>query len=59
MVKMGKYKCINPRCGAWFEARVAERNRGNARSCSKSCASVVRIMDSPKENMFEPGVDNG
>lgn len=57
MAKMGKYECANPRCRVWFEARTADRARGYARSCSKACASVVRIMNSPKKNMFEPKCD--
>lgn len=52
MASMGKYQCANPNCRVMFEARTADRARGYARSCSKSCASVVRIMQSPKENMF-------
>lgn len=54
MAKMAKYECANPRCKVSFEARTADRDRGYARSCSKACASVVRIMNSPKANMFEP-----
>lgn len=30
-------KCKNPKCGGMFEARVADRKRGWARYCSKSC----------------------
>lgn len=33
------------RCGKTFTARVADRDRGWARSCSKSCAASKRIRD--------------
>jgi len=42
MASTAKYQCANPNCGAWFEARTADRARGWARSCSKRCASIVR-----------------
>ena len=32
------YKCAN--CGDPFEARVADRKRGWARFCSKSCKAI-------------------
>lgn len=35
----GKFVC---RCGATFEARLADRARGWAKSCSKSCAATLR-----------------
>ena len=36
--KMGEYKC--DRCKSLFSARVADRNRGWARFCSKSCKAI-------------------
>lgn len=57
MAKMGKYECANPRCRVWFEARTADRARGYARSCSKACASVVRMIDKGGQKMFEPKRD--
>lgn len=36
----GQFKC--QRCGATFTARIADRARGWAKSCSKSCAANVR-----------------
>lgn len=32
-----KVNCQNPKCRAQFEARVADRKRGWARYCCKSC----------------------
>lgn len=54
VVKMVEVECENPKCGQMFEARVADRRRGWARCCCKACASVLRIMESSKQNMFEP-----
>lgn len=36
----GQFKC--QRCGITFTARLADRARGWAKSCSKSCAANVR-----------------
>lgn len=36
------YKCANARCGKDFEARTADRARGWARFCSKSCKAAVQ-----------------
>jgi len=38
MAAMGTYKC--KRCGDPFTARVADRRRGWARFCSKSCKAI-------------------
>ena len=35
---MGSYKCLG--CNALFTARVADRKRGWARYCSKSCKAI-------------------
>lgn len=34
--------CENPKCGTLFPAREADRKRGWARFCSKSCKAVVQ-----------------
>jgi endogenous inhibitor of DNA gyrase (YacG/DUF329 family) len=34
------YKCANKTCGALFQARKADRKRGWARFCSKSCKAI-------------------
>jgi len=52
MSKTVSVQCENPKCGVWFDARMADRKRGWARTCCKSCASVLRIMETDKENMF-------
>jgi hypothetical protein len=36
------YKCANKTCGALFQARKADRDRGWARFCSKSCKAIVQ-----------------
>lgn len=38
----GTYKCANHKCGVMFEARTADRSRGWARFCCKSCKAVVQ-----------------
>ena len=38
MAKTNTYRCA--RCGDPFTARVADRNRGWARFCSKSCKAI-------------------
>lgn len=38
MASKATYKCKT--CGAPFEARVADRKRGWARYCSKSCKAI-------------------
>lgn len=35
-------KCANKQCGCTFTARVADRKRGWAKFCSKSCKAVVQ-----------------
>lgn len=37
--KKETYVCANPDCENEFEARVADRKRGNAKYCSRSCAA--------------------
>lgn len=37
-----KVVCKNKRCQCTFTARVADRKRGWARFCSKSCKAVVQ-----------------
>ena len=39
---MPMYTCANKSCGEEFEARKADRDRGWARFCSKSCKAVVQ-----------------
>jgi len=34
--------CENPACGITFPARVADRNRGWGRFCTKACHAVVK-----------------
>lgn len=34
------YKCTNTSCGGLFQARVADRKRGWAKFCSKSCKAT-------------------
>ena len=36
------YLCAKPDCGKSFSAKVADRKRGWARFCSKSCAAWAR-----------------
>lgn len=40
MATMVECKCANRSCGATFIARTADRKRGWARFCSKSCKAV-------------------
>lgn len=37
--KKETYTCAYDKCGKDFEARVADRNRGYARYCSRECAA--------------------
>ena len=39
--KKETYTCANPECGNEFEARVADRARGFAKYCSRSCAATA------------------
>jgi len=42
MASTAIYQCKNPRCKEHFVARVADRKRGWARFCSKSCKALVQ-----------------
>lgn len=39
MASTGEFKCAA--CGGKFTARIADRKRGWARCCSKSCAATI------------------
>ena len=39
---MATYTCENKSCRKQFTARVADRNRGWARFCSKSCKAIAQ-----------------
>lgn len=41
MPKMIECICENPKCRCKFMARVADRKRGWARCCCKSCAATM------------------
>ena len=47
------YKCIS--CGKDFAARKADRKRGWARSCSKSCAATASNAATGKFQKFLSG----
>jgi len=49
MAKTKEYKCN--RCGDFFEARMADRARGWARFCSKSCKAIKQTYG---KNSFKP-----
>lgn len=38
----GTFECEARGCNKKFEARIADRNRGWARCCSRACASMLR-----------------
>jgi hypothetical protein len=40
MATTAEYKCANKSCGKVFTARTADRKRGWARFCSKSCKAI-------------------
>jgi hypothetical protein len=40
MAATAQYTCANRGCGCAFTARIADRKRGWARYCSKSCKAV-------------------
>lgn len=40
-----KVKCANKQFGAEFTARVADRKRGWAKYCSKSCKAIVQTQN--------------
>lgn len=44
------YACAKPGCGVSFLARVADRKRGWARHCSKSCAAWMREKQADRRN---------
>ena len=46
-VKTKTYKC---HCGKNFVAKVADRRRGWAQSCSKSCAAIKRERNLDRNN---------
>lgn len=52
-----QYKC---HCGATFTARVADRKRGWARNCSKSCKAIKQERQTGQHrahlNRFEGGL---
>jgi len=39
--KMIECICVNPKCKAKFMARIADRKRGWAKCCCKSCAATM------------------
>jgi hypothetical protein len=60
---MPTYKCENRRCGEEFEARKADRDRGWARYCCKSCKAVVQEKRTGQHAAFKSrqehrGIDN-
>lgn len=50
-------KCRCPACGGRFTARKADRDRGWARACSKSCAAVLRERKGQPMPRYVPGLD--
>jgi hypothetical protein len=57
--KLAEYKCKN--CPKVFIARVADRNRGWARFCSKSCKAIqqTKLLGYPSYRYedFDPSWD--
>lgn len=47
MAATATYKCA--RCGNPFTARTADRNRGWARFCSKSCKAAKQSASKPRQ----------
>jgi len=45
--KTGEFNCANPKCNKKFTARLADRKRGWARFCSKSCAWTKNLANTP------------
>jgi hypothetical protein len=52
VAKPGYVACACKRCGKSFFARIADRNRGWAKSCSKSCAATVSNKETGKFKRF-------
>ncbi len=44
--KTVEVKCANKSCGCMFTARVADRNRGWGKFCSKSCKAIRQEQSS-------------
>ena len=54
-MKTAQYKCENKDCGKQFNARVADRNRGWARFCSKSCKAIKQTQTGTKSRKRHDG----
>ena len=53
--KTAEYKCSV--CGEKFIARVADRKRGWARCCSKSCAAIKSNYETGKYEKYKHSLD--
>lgn len=52
VVKRGSTEQVTCGCGTVFTARVADRKRGWAKSCSKSCAATKSNRETGKYQKF-------